>query len=62
MRDSGDQHWRQMQGDAIDQALNRMSCTLVADPGDVVIFTDTVVHRTQDMRAGTRSANSIEAL
>ena len=40
--------------------LDRLSCTVVVDPGDVLIFTESVIHRTQNMKAATRSALSVE--
>ena len=58
-----DPDMRQMIEQRIDSdALEAVSCTVVADPGDLVLFTNTVYHRTQDMLAQTRVALVVEAV
>jgi len=43
-----------------NEALERLSCTVEADPGDALILLSGVIHRTQDMKAGSRAALSVE--
>ena len=43
-------------------ALDAVSCTVVAEPGDAVLFSDSVYHRTQDMRAQARVALIADAV
>ena len=40
--------------------LDRLSCALEVEPGDVLVFWGDTMHRTQDMEAETRSALSVE--
>ena len=43
-------------------ALEAVSCVVAADPGDLIVFTDSVYHRTQDILAQTRIALVAEAV